>query len=113
MSISILKIKKLLDEHPLNEKFDFVRSEKHLYEILPKGSNKGVAIKELAKILETDKTIAIGDFYNDIPMFKISDECYAVANAVDELKKISTSTIDSNTNDAVAKFIHNKTKKII
>ena len=76
-------------------------------------TSKANAINYLKNKYNFNKLITFGDNVNDIPMFKISDECYAVANAVDELKKISTSTIDSNTNDAVAKFIHNKTKKII
>ena len=38
-------------------------------------------------------------------MFKISDECYAVENAVDELKKIATEVISSNNQDGVAKWL--------
>ena len=40
-------------------------------------------------------------------MFKIADECYAVSNAVDELKAIATGIIDSNNNDGVAKWLAN------
>lgn len=38
-------------------------------------------------------------------MFRIADECYAVSNAVDELKEIATGIIDSNDNDGVAKWL--------
>ncbi len=34
-------------------------------------------------------------------MFKIADESYAVANAMDELKKITTYIIGSNEEDSV------------
>lgn len=76
-------------------------------------SSKANAIKYLKNLYNFNKLITFGDNVNDIPMFEISDECYAVENAVPELKKISTRSIESNTNDAVAKFIHKKIKKMI
>ncbi|MCM1416322.1 MAG: HAD family hydrolase, partial [bacterium] len=42
---------------------------------------------------------------NDIPMFEISDECYAVANAAPELKALATDVIASNDEDGVAKWL--------
>ena len=41
----ILKIDKILHEHKRASDFDFIRSEQTLYEILPKGINKGMAIE--------------------------------------------------------------------
>ena len=41
-------------------------------------------------------------------MFKISDECYAVKNAANELKELATDIIDLNTSDSVAKYIYNQ-----
>ena len=38
-------------------------------------------------------------------MFEISDECYAVENAVDELKAVATGVIESNEEDGVAKWL--------
>ena len=52
-----------------------------------------------------DKIIAFGDNLNDIPLFEIADECYAVSNAEDELKAIATGIIASNEEDAVAEFM--------
>ena len=49
--------------------------------------------------------ISFGDAVNDIPMFEISDECYAVENAVEELKAAATGIIDSNENDGVANWL--------
>lgn len=49
--------------------------------------------------------IAFGDAMNDIPMFEIADECYAVANAVPELKELATDVIESNEEDGVAKWL--------
>ena len=41
-------------------------------------------------------------------MFKAADECYAVANALDEVKQIATGVIGSNEEDAVAEFIRRR-----
>ena len=62
-------------------------------------------------MLVADKIIAFGDNLNDIPLFEIADECYAVSNAEDELKKIATDVIASNDEDAVAVFIDEYLKK--
>ena len=102
---SYVKIKEHLDKHPLKDKFDFVRSEQHLYEILPKGSGKGLALEKLAQILETEKTIAIGDFNNDISMFEKAKIGIAVSNACEEaLEKADYVTV-SNEESAIAKVI--------
>ena len=42
---------------------------------------------------------------NDIDMFELSDEAYAVENAVDELKEAATAVIGSNNDDGVAKWL--------
>ena len=69
--------------------------------------SKGVAASQLKKLLGVDKIIAFGDNLNDIPLFSVADECYAVSNACQELKDISTGVIDTNNNDGVVKFIIN------
>lgn len=76
-------------------------------EIYHKSASKANAINYLKNYFHFNKLITFGDNLNDIPMFEISDECYAVSNAVDELKVISTSVINSNLNDSVAKFLNN------
>ena len=47
---------------------------------------------------------------NDIPMFEASYECYAVSNAMDELKRIATGIIESNNDDGVAKWLNENCK---
>ena len=74
-------------------------------EIHPKGATKASAILALKKILNCDKVICFGDGKNDIPMFRIADECYAVANAEPSLKAIATAVIESNEADGVAKWL--------
>lgn len=81
-------------------------------EIMPQKATKAQAILQLKQYLNCDKIIAFGDGYNDISMFEIADECYAVANAVDELKQIATAVIDSNDNNGVARFIERISKTV-
>lgn len=74
-------------------------------EIMPAGATKANAIRKLKEICGCDKVISFGDAINDIPMFEISDECYAVENAVEELKAAADGVIQSNENDGVATWL--------
>ena len=80
-------------------------------EIIPKKATKANAIAELKKLWGCEKVVSFGDAVNDIPMFEISDECYAVENAVEELKKLATGVIGSNEDDGVAKWLLDNWKK--
>lgn len=77
-------------------------------EIYHSSSSKANAIKYLKNYFHFDKLVTFGDNLNDIPMFQVSDECYAVENAVDELKQIATNIIGANTEDSVAHFIYER-----
>lgn len=104
----IIKIKEKLDNHPMADNFDFIRSERYLYEILPKGITKGTSIQKLCEFLTIDinKTIAIGDYNNDISMFNVAKVGIAVKNACpDALKEADFITV-SNEEHAVAKVIY-------
>lgn len=74
-------------------------------EIMPAKATKANAIRKLKNMWGCTKVISFGDAINDIPMFEISDECYAVENAVDELKAVATGIIESNEDDGVAKWL--------
>lgn len=74
-------------------------------EIHPEGVNKARALLELKRLMRCDRVVCFGDGKNDIPMFEVSDECYAVENADEELKRIATASIGSNDNDGVARFL--------
>ncbi|MDE7163975.1 MAG: HAD family hydrolase [Clostridiales bacterium] len=71
-------------------------------EIIPKKATKANALLELKQMLNC-RLVVFGDGKNDIDMFKVADECYAVENAVNELKDIATSIIPNNNCDGVAK----------
>lgn len=74
-------------------------------EIMPEKATKAEAILKLKKLWNCDRIVSFGDAVNDIPMFEISDECYAVENAVEELKAIATGVISSNEEDGVAVWL--------
>lgn len=76
-------------------------------ECMNKAVSKGVVAERLKSILKVDRIIAFGDNLNDLPLFNIADECYAVSNACQQLKDAATGIIDSNCNDGVVKFIMN------
>lgn len=101
----ILRVAELLSRHPKADRFDFIRSERTLYEILPKGINKSVALLKLAEILNINKTIAIGDYNNDVEMIKAAKVGVAVDNACDEAKSVADVVTVSNEEHAIAKII--------
>ena len=77
-------------------------------EIMPQKASKAQAALQLKQKLECDRLVVFGDGKNDIDMFEIADEAYAVENAVSELKVVATGIIESNENDGVAKYLHTR-----
>ncbi len=102
----------LLNSHPLAEQFDFTRSEYSLYEILPKGCNKGMGLERLAEHLNIDmrKTLAVGDYNNDVSMIRAAGVGIAVANAVEEAKACADHITVSNDEHAIARIIYDLEK---
>jgi Cof subfamily protein (haloacid dehalogenase superfamily) len=80
-------------------------SEAMWCELIPAKATKATAASELKAKLGCDRLVVFGDGVNDISLFKIADESYAMANAVPQLKEIATAVIDSNDNDGVAKWL--------
>lgn len=82
-----------------------IYTNKQWLEIMPLKVSKSNAIKQLQEMLDCKKLIVFGDGKNDIDMFQIADESYAVANAHEDLKKYATGVILSNDEDGVAKWL--------
>lgn len=103
----ILALEALLKRHPLAGDFDFIRSEQTLYEILPKGVSKGNALCKMAELLGIDrkKTVAIGDYYNDISMLRAAGLGIAVANACPDARAAADHVTVSNMEHAIARVI--------
>lgn len=100
-------IERELRSHPLSEKFDFIRSERTLLEILPRGITKGVALLKLSEYLNVDiaKTVAIGDFDNDVAMLKTAKLGIAVSNASKSALDASDTVTVSNEEHAIREVI--------
>lgn len=80
----------------------------YFLEVYSKSASKSNGIEALKEYVNYDKLVVFGDNVNDIPMFKIANEGYAMLNAVDELKNIATEVIDSNDNDGVLKKVNSQ-----
>ena len=103
----ILGIRKALTEHKNAYKFDFIRSEHSLFEILPKGVNKGLAINKLSEYLKIDvrRTVAIGDYDNDVAMLLAAGCGIAVSNASRAAIEAADAVTVSNEEDAICRVI--------
>ena len=82
-----------------------IYSKEHWLEIMPKKASKANAILQLKELLGCDRLVVFGDGVNDLDMFRVADEAYAVENAVPELKAAATAVIGSNDEDGVAKWL--------
>ena len=104
---TIRQMERVLKAHPSADKFSFVRSEKTLYEILPKDVNKGTSISKLCEFLNVkeENSVAIGDYNNDIPMFYAAGVGVAVSNACKEALEAADFITVSNEENAIAKVI--------
>lgn len=74
-------------------------------EVYNKNATKYNGVKYIKETYGYDRIVAFGDNLNDIPLFKASDECYAVSNARPELKEMAHAIIESNTEDGVANYL--------
>ncbi len=83
---------------------DKYRSEFWL-DICPKNATKAKAVKWVQKKCGCERVVVFGDSLNDISMFQIADEAYAVANASESLKEAATGVIGDNNSDGVAEWL--------
>ncbi len=104
----LLQAAKILREHPRSDEFDFIRSELTLYEILPKGISKGNVLTKLAEHLNIpmSKTVALGDYNNDVSMIRAAGLGIAVSNASEEALRAADIVTVSNDEDAIARVIN-------
>ena len=106
-SDKLADIGRLLREHDRASDFDFIRSERTLFEILPKGISKGIAIEKLSEHLKIDisRIIAIGDYDNDVAMLRTAGCGVAVANASRSALDAADYVTVSNEEHGVARVI--------
>lgn len=90
-----------------------VYSKEQWFELMPLTASKAHAVAQLKEYLGCDRVVVFGDGKNDMDMFQMADEGYALSNAHEDLKVIATKVIGSNDEDSVAKFLqlHSQLKK--
>lgn len=74
-------------------------------EIMPQKATKAHAALQLKELLQCGRMISFGDAINDLPLFRVSDQSYAVGNAVEALKECASAVIGANTEDGVAHWL--------
>ena len=70
--------------------------------------SKGNGVSHVAKRAGYTEIIAFGDGDNDLSLFEVATESYAVSNADDELKAIATEVIGHHDEDGVARFLRER-----
>ena len=84
------------------------RSEPYYLELVPKGLDKGLALKKLCEYLQIDikDTLACGDGFNDIPLIKAAGIGVAMDNAQQPAKDAADFITRSNDDNGVAYAIN-------
>jgi Cof subfamily protein (haloacid dehalogenase superfamily) len=77
-------------------------------DVLPKGVSKGKALIQLAEHFHIPlKRIAvIGDYLNDLEMFKVAGHSVAMGNAPDKVKQAADWVAPGNDQDGVTEAIY-------
>lgn len=84
---------------------DIFEAETAHLEVLAQGVSKAAAALELKKITGAGSLTVFGDNLNDLSMFEVADTAVAVGNALPQVRERADVVIDSNTSDAVARYI--------
>ncbi len=109
----MISTKDVLTEYiPVYRQYDNVntaRSGDEFFDIIPDGASKGKALGIIAEMcgIDRSKTIAAGDYQNDIDLLRAAGVSYAVENAGDEVKAAADHIAPPCDEDAVAWIINN------
>lgn len=86
----------------LYPELDFVRVNPYGFDVIPKGVNKGIAVKKLKEKYPNKRIIAFGDNYNDYEMLKYADVAIAMNKAPKEVKEIASFVTKDVLDDGIA-----------
>lgn len=92
--------------------YDTYFKEDLWFEVFSSKASKANAVLQLKKMVKADEAVVFGDNLNDLSMFGAADRCYAVANAVPELKAAATSVIGSNETISVPRFVEKEQTEV-
>lgn len=74
-------------------------------EITPLGATKATAVQAVRESIGATRLVCFGDNHNDLPLFGIADESYAVGNASPAVTAAATGLIETNDDDGVARWL--------
>jgi Cof subfamily protein (haloacid dehalogenase superfamily) len=77
----------------------------HWLEINHPRANKRDGVAQLKSLLQAEKIVCFGDNLNDLPMFEIADEKYAMGNAHPLVKEKATGVLATNAEHGVARYL--------
>ena len=110
--VNILKLKDYLERRygDLVEFSSWSKGEglTPVFDMTNVGITKAKAVSLMARYYDIplNRTVSIGDGYNDVPMFETTEISVSVANASDDIKARTTySTTKSNKEGAIAEFV--------
>ena len=85
-------------------RLNIFNSSPRYIEILARGVDKGHAVRSLcnAYAVDASEVMAVGDYYNDIGMFRSAGYAVAMDNAPDRVKEHAHSITKSNSEDGLA-----------
>ena len=104
-----IRWRKLCGSCPLSTS-DAYQPELNWLELSRTDATKAKGVEKLRRMTGKSRIVCFGDNLNDLPMFQVADECYAVANAREELKSTATGVIGSNGECGVPAFIRSRAK---
>ncbi|KOO50529.1 HAD family hydrolase [Priestia koreensis] len=92
----VLELQKKLNDM-FGDDIDTYISAKSCLDIMPKHISKGNAIAVLLDHLDLqpDEIACVGDNFNDIPMFRLTPNSFAMSEAYDEVKQEANYVVDS------------------
>lgn len=77
----------------------------HWLEINHPRANKRDGVAQLKQLLQAGRIVCFGDNLNDLPMFEIADEKYAMGNAHPLVKEKATGVLATNSEHGVARYL--------
>ena len=80
----------------------------HWLEFTSAVGTKAHAAEKVRALVGADSLICFGDSFNDLPLFSIADQSYAVANSIAEVKLLATAVIGSNSDEGVAIWLESQ-----
>lgn len=75
-------------------------------EIYSDKASKSAALNQIKQWGQFDRLIGFGDSTNDMEMFRVCDETYAVSNASAEIQELADGIIPGNEEDGVARYLY-------